>query len=167
MRTLLLGRGCNPLTLISWEKAVRLLVLGKAEPFSEKTSKKVATKSGAFWVPAVIRLVYNTPWRAAEAFVGFSRRRLLVRDGHSCRYCGAKLGKNEITIDHVIPKSKGGKTTYQNCVICCRDCNNKKGNKTPDEAGMPLLEKPVRPTILTLYRKQIPEELLTEWEAYF
>ena len=77
---------------------------------------------------------------------GFSRRGLLQRDRFTCQYCRAHLGRADLTIDHVLPSSRGGETTWENCVLACASCNCKKGNRTPDEAGMPLRRAPRRPS---------------------
>lgn len=91
----------------------------------------------------VIRMIYKNkvPW---------NRSNLMVRDRNRCMYCGVE-GK-KLTIDHVLPSSRGGKTTFENCVASCFPCNHKKGNRTPKEAGMPLLKYPKAPTISEFIR---------------
>lgn len=77
--------------------------------------------------------------------VTFSRRMLFRRDNDQCQYCGCKPGTSELSIDHVMPKSRGGETTWENCVASCVDCNSKKANRTPEQAGMRLRKKPGKP----------------------
>ena len=77
--------------------------------------------------------------------VTFSRRNLYRRDRYACQYCGCKPGSHELTIDHVVPRSRGGKGTWENCVLACVDCNRRKGNRLPTEAGMALRKPPVAP----------------------
>jgi 5-methylcytosine-specific restriction endonuclease McrA len=75
----------------------------------------------------------------------FSRRNLMRRDRHQCQYCGVKPGVHELSIDHVLPRSRGGRSTWENCVLACRRCNRKKRNRTPQQAGMLLLHEPRAP----------------------
>ena len=77
--------------------------------------------------------------------VPFSKRNIIVRDGEKCMYCGKEGGR--LTIDHIIPKSKGGKTTWENCISSCKECNSKKADRTPSKAGMHLIKRPYQPTI--------------------
>lgn len=163
-RALLLDRNYMALSVVSWKKAVKLMVKGKAEPVdmtTEAVGTSVRHATGVFNVPTIIRLLTVIPWRAHQGRMKFSRRNMLVRDNSECQYCGIHVGKHTATVDHVIPRSKGGKTDYLNCVTSCKDCNNKKGDRTPKEAGLRLKKKPRRPTFLMLYRhhlKNPPEE---------
>jgi 5-methylcytosine-specific restriction endonuclease McrA len=75
----------------------------------------------------------------------FTRANIFRRDRHTCQYCGAQPGMEQLTIDHVIPKSRGGQTTWTNCSLACWDCNSRKANRTPEEAGMVLRSKPIKP----------------------
>ena len=74
-----------------------------------------------------------------------SRRNLFRRDRHTCQYCGRKTATNELSIDHVLPRSRGGRTTWENCVLACTGCNRRKANRTPEEAGLRLLKRPDKP----------------------
>lgn len=105
--------------------------------------KKITTPSFELAVPEVIMLTdFN---RFPPRQLKFSRRNIYVRDNHQCQYCGKVPKKEELTIDHVIPRSKGGKTTWENVVLACIRCNMKKGSKLLQEAGLKLLNEPVRP----------------------
>lgn len=164
-RALLLDKNYMALSLVPWQRAVTLMVKGKAEPVAGSgVVREVKGSSSNFSVPSIIRLLVTIPWRAHMGRLKFTRKSMLIRDGHMCQYCGVKVGKTA-TMDHVIPRSRGGKTDYKNCVTCCKACNNAKGDKTPTEAKMKLLSKPKRPTFLTLYKHYIdnhPEE----WSDY-
>jgi 5-methylcytosine-specific restriction endonuclease McrA len=152
-KALLLDRNYMALSLVSWKKAVKLLVKGKAEAVAGSGSiMGVKSVSGKFSVPSIVRLLVTTPWRAHSGRMKFSRKNVHIRDKNLCQYCGIKVGKNA-TIDHVIPKSKGGKTDYFNCVTSCKACNGEKADRTPEEVGMQLLNAPKRPTFMTLYRR--------------
>ena len=83
---------------------------------------------------------------------------MFVRDEYTCQYCGDKLGKKSCTVDHIIPKSQGGKNKWENTVTCCFDCNNKKDRHLPSECGMVLLKKPLTPTIMSFILLKIKSE---------
>jgi 5-methylcytosine-specific restriction endonuclease McrA len=100
-------------------------------------------------VPEVIVLTdYD---RVPQNAVAFSRRNIYRRDRFACQYCGAQPGSEELTIDHVLPRSRGGTSTWENCVLACLDCNARKANRLPDEAHMPLRSIPVRPMWKPMY----------------
>jgi 5-methylcytosine-specific restriction endonuclease McrA len=100
-------------------------------------------------VPEVITLTRYD--RVPDKTVTFSRRNIYKRDRYTCQYCGARPRSEELTIDHVIPRSQGGTSTWENCVLACLDCNAKKGNRTPEQARMPLRRKPFRPAWKPMY----------------
>jgi 5-methylcytosine-specific restriction endonuclease McrA len=132
------------LNIVNWKRAMCLVVKDKVKvlKYSEKIIKK--SEGGLIKVPAVIRLVklIRTLYRTR---VPFSKKNIFVRDGFKCVYCGAENVR--LTIDHILPKSRGGKTNFENCVSSCKPCNNNKGGKTPREAGMFLKVRPYQPTI--------------------
>jgi 5-methylcytosine-specific restriction endonuclease McrA len=100
-------------------------------------------------VPEVLTLTrYDRP---RESVVAFSRRNIFKRDHSTCQYCGARPGSEELTIDHVVPRSQGGASTWENCVLACVPCNARKANRTPDQARMKLRRAPFRPTWKPLY----------------
>ena len=100
-------------------------------------------------VPEVIVLAEYD--RLPTAAVSFSRRNVFKRDHWACQYCGCQPGTEELTIDHVVPRSQGGQTTWENCVLACVACNAHKANRTPDQAGMKLRRAPTRPSWKPLY----------------
>ena len=136
-KVLLLNSSYEPLHICSWQRALVLLIKGKAEAV-EKQSRRVA--NGRWPMPVVIRLLYYVKIPHKE--LPLTRRNILHRDCYACQYCGKK---NELTIDHVIPRSRGGKDTWDNVAIACLRCNLNKGNRTPKEAGLELRSKPSRP----------------------
>jgi len=100
-------------------------------------------------VPLVIRLV--TYVRIPRRFhLPVTRRMVLARDNYTCQYCGCQPGKANLTVDHVVPRSRGGEHVWENVVAACGRCNRRKGNRTPEEAGMPLLTRPTRPRYLAI-----------------
>jgi len=98
--------------------------------------------------------------------VSFSRRNIFARDNHRCQYCGKRPAKQELTIDHVIPRSRGGRDTWDNLVLACVKCNVTKGNRTPDEADMHLLKKPTAPLWLPRFGAQIPKDEISSWQRF-
>jgi 5-methylcytosine-specific restriction endonuclease McrA len=98
--------------------------------------------------------------------VVFSRRNLYRRDKFACQYCNARPGTEELTIDHVIPKSKGGRTTWENCVLACLACNTRKGNKGLHEVGLSLRTEPKRPSWSPLYAFARRRNRPRSWDAF-
>lgn len=167
-RALLVDRNYMALAIIPWQKVVKLLVKGKAEPVYADISDimSVGTGSNMFSIPSVIRLVVTIPWRAPRSRMKFSRKNIMVRDDNLCQYCGIKLGKTGGTIDHVIPRAKGGQTSYTNCVAACKACNNHKADRTPEAVGLKLKSKPKKPTFMVIYKHYLVKHYHKEWADY-
>jgi 5-methylcytosine-specific restriction endonuclease McrA len=110
----------------------------------QATDERIASANAFFKIPEVIVLTKYEKLPRPRAH--FSRRTLYKRDRMTCMYCGLQPGSEELTIDHVKPKSHGGLTTWENCVIACVDCNRKKANRTPQQAGMELRTVPKKPS---------------------
>lgn len=127
----------------------------------EQKTKLVRSSRMCFLLPEIIVLTtYNGFVRQK---VKLCRRNIYERDGYTCQYCGKHSTSKDLNLDHVVPKSKGGKTSWKNIVTSCISCNSRKGNRTPKEANMSLLKKPVKPHWLTLGRKmRFPES----WEDF-
>lgn len=109
----------------------------------------VRTARGRMPAPEVVALTRYD--RLPAAAVSFSRRNVAKRDHHTCQYCGAQPGWEAITVDHVVPRSQGGASTWTNCVAACVACNARKADRTPEQAGMTLRRRPVRPSWKPLY----------------
>lgn len=107
------------------------------------TDEVIHTANVAFRIPEIILLKRYE--KLPQPKVHFSRRTLYKRDNYTCQYCGKKPGSEELTVEHVIPKAQGGQTTWENTVLACVDCNRKKANRTPKQAGMKLLSVPKKP----------------------
>jgi 5-methylcytosine-specific restriction endonuclease McrA len=144
--TLLLSQSYEPIKVISWQRAISLMFLGKAEVV-EEYDNNVRTVSLVFKVPAVVRLL--RAFRRFSRPVKFSRANIYARDAHKCQYCGRKASVADLTYDHVVPKSQGGAMLWTSIVSCCFQCNRKKGGRTPKEASMSLLAAPARPQWVT------------------
>ena len=144
-KVLLLNSSEEVLSVINWQRAAILYMTGKAKkPHNYDDYHDISTVSGVFRLPTAIVLV--TYVRIPYKKVAVTKENVLKRDGHECQYCGRKMSASEGTIDHVYPKSRGGKHMWANVVAACKPCNNTKDNKTPDEAGMRLRCRSFVPT---------------------
>jgi len=126
--------------------------------------RSIATPHFTIRIPEIIQL------RQFNGFVNrqvsFSRRNIFHRDQFRCQYCGRHLPKAALTIDHVLPQSRGGQDTWENLVLACKTCNVKKRNRTPEEANMPLLRRPARPTWLPQFGSRVPHHTLASWRQF-
>lgn len=156
-KVLVLNSDYTPLNVTNMRRGFILVMKGKAEIVKEDVNK-IVTTIGEFAKPIIIRLLNYIGYR--NKGIKVNRKRIMKRDGYACGYCKSK--KN-LTIDHIIPKSRGGKNTWDNLVTCCNRCNTIKDNKTPNEAGMTLKVKPYQPSI---FSSVISDEVEVEWSLY-
>ncbi len=164
--TLLLNAGYEPLRVVSWQRAFVLIFQGKVEILEEYTST-ISTVSTRYRVPAVIRLRRWVNLKRQSPMIRFSRANVYARDDYRCQYCYKKFSDRELTLDHVNPVVRGGRKTWENIVAACIRCNQRKGDKLPNETDMKLLNEPRAPKFLpslfhTLTSKSAPEL----WEPY-
>jgi 5-methylcytosine-specific restriction endonuclease McrA len=162
--TLLLNSTFEPLLVVSWKKAIVLLVRGKVEVL-EEYDRAIRGVTISLKLPAVIRL--KTHIRKRTPIVKFSRQNLYTRDKVKCQYCGSHFEPSALTYDHVVPRSRGGQTDWTNVVTCCLPCNLKKGGRTPEEAGMRLIRKPRAPIWIPLLTISLGlKETPLPWKSY-
>jgi 5-methylcytosine-specific restriction endonuclease McrA len=162
--TLLLSQAYEPVKVISWQRALTLFSLGKVEVLEEYDGF-VRSSTVVLKIPSVVRLL-----RAFKRFrkpVRFSRVNIYARDGYACQYCGKKQSMSKLTYDHVLPRSQGGTTCWTNITTCCVRCNLKKGGRTPQQANMRLLSKPMQPAwvpaaVITVSQTSVPDA----WREY-
>lgn len=146
MQVLVLSSAYQPLYTVGVEKAITMLYLGKAVSVQD-TDSVIRSPSIEMRIPQAIRLLVKAvAYRALESLRP-SRQALFKRDKHACQYCG---NHGDLTLDHVMPKSRGGEDTWENLIAACIRCNNKKGDRTPDEARMPLLSHPRAPRAIEI-----------------
>ncbi len=159
-RVLVLNNDSSPLMVCSVERAFILVYLNKSEMVKPANGYKLHSISQAFPMPSVIRLnrYVNAPYKG----VNLTRQNIFKRDNFECQYCSTK---RDLTIDHVIPRAKGGKDSWTNLVTACKRCNAKKGDYSPEEANMPLRHKPVRPSY-AIFLKDYANGNANEWEEY-
>lgn len=153
---LVLNADYTPLTIAPLKRAFRLVYKGKAEVV---VSKGEISASTPFEKPSVIRLTKYVYFPYKK--VTLSRFNIYRRDEYKCLYCGSK---EALTLDHVLPKSKGGPNSWTNLATCCMRCNVVKGDRTPEEAGMTLSHKPFTPSYLYFINKM--QKVHDEWKPY-
>lgn len=142
-QTLLLNADYSPMKIVPWTKAICMWFDDKVEIVESYEDFALASVTFTMKCPAVIRLLKYV--KRTNSRVKFSRVNVFGRDQFTCQYCKGQPGTPSLTYDHVIPRAQGGKTTWENIATACLECNAKKGNRTPEKAGMQLLKKPVRP----------------------
>lgn len=165
LRALVLNASYEPLRIISWQKAVIMWFQDKVEVL-EYHSTKVRSVSDSFQLPSVLRLkTYIRPKKVDG--VRFCRENVYIRDLHTCQYCVKKFNHKDLTIDHVLPASQGGPKTWTNVVTACRACNQRKANRTPEKAKMPLLKPARAPTWLPVIEHEAnPDTSPVVWKDY-
>ena len=158
---LLLNATYEPLSVLSLRRAAKLLLKERAEPVAAESVPLVGPER-TLSIPTVLRLKFyvNVPRRNPPAW---TRRGLLARDSYTCAYCGRPCTSSEATVDHILPVSRGGRSSWGNTVTACFRCNQRKADRTPHEAGMKLLIEPKLPrTRYLTVRGEIP----TAWKVW-
>jgi 5-methylcytosine-specific restriction endonuclease McrA len=143
-QTLLLNATYEPLKVVHWQKAITLWCQGKVEIIASH-DREIRAVSFSLKLPSVIRLLRYVRIKKRFDYVPFSRANIYARDGYSCQYCSHSFPTQELTFDHVVPVSQGGRKDWENIVTCCVSCNRRKGGRTPEEARMRLVKPPRRP----------------------
>ena len=142
-KVLVLNSDYTPINVTTVTRGFVLVSKGKAE-ILKSGENPIITGYQTFVRPVIIRLLNYVRYRVKNLKI--NRNRIFKRDNHQCVYCGSK---RNLTIDHVVPKSKGGNNTWTNLVTCCSPCNRKKGDKTPEQANMKLQIRPYEPTLFS------------------
>ena len=141
-KVLLLNASYEALGIVSIPRAVRLVWKRSAEVVELDGDRVLRSQHFVFAAPSVIRLIEYVDVRGRQGRSSTKRSRILMRDRHRCQYCGTRGNGFELTIDHIVPRSRGGRTTPDNLCAACFSCNQRKGDRTPEEARMPLLTNP-------------------------
>ena len=160
---LLLNTSFEPLKVISWQRAVSLFFTGKVEVV-EEYDHKIRSVSLIIKAPAVVRLLRFV--RIGRKSPPLCRSNILARDNFQCQYCAKDLTAREATLDHVVPRSQGGITSWDNIVCCCTACNRKKGGRTPVEARMALLKRPIKPDWLPVLNIRFHGKIPISWRIF-
>ena len=136
----------------------------RARNFRQEDDDWVRTSSTAIQVPRIIRLTgYD---RLPRQTVKFNRRNIFARDNNQCQYCGKKFPTSELSLDHVVPRSQGGQTTWENIVCACVACNVRKGGRTPREAGLALIRRPEKPKRSPMLNLKLTQGKYQSWKTF-
>jgi len=146
METLVLSQDYAPVARVHWQRAVTLFFMDKVEIVDSYEDKEIRSVTFSMKMPSVVRFLRTI--RSKKKAVKFSRENVYARDKGRCQYCSTPVPRHESTYDHVLPRAAGGKTEWENVVISCYGCNQKKASRTPEQAGMKLKMRPVRPKSL-------------------
>lgn len=162
---LILNAGYEPIKIVNWQKAIILWLQDKVEVL-EYHLTSINSPSRSFQLPSVLRLKqYVRPYFSFK--IRLSRQNIFLRDNYQCQYCCKKFAEKKLTIDHVTPLSRGGLHTWDNVVAACSACNNKKGNKTVEQARMALMKMPAKPSWLPLKEFDLNSgHLPISWKLY-
>lgn len=158
---LVLNNSFQPVHVCSARRAIILTMLDKAEVLEYSEHLFARTVSRKFPLPSVIRL--NIYVSAGRRTISLNRRNVLRRDGYRCQYCGST--QEQLTTDHIVPRSRHGEDSWENLVAACVKCNNRKGSRTPEMAGMHLLRWPRRPNYFAFIRYFHPTDE-HRWRRY-
>lgn len=162
MRTLLLDKHYKPISFVSFRRMIRLVMTGKADVISQWKGDHFIDGMD---FPAII--VLKRYIRKKPLLPRFNFRGVFRRDYFTCQYTGEVLPPAQLTVDHVLPKSRGGKSTWENCVTASLAVNAAKADRTPEEAGLTLLSKPAAPPDSLALEYAVMAEIHPDWEAYF
>ena len=160
---LVLNQDYEPLNVTNLPRAFRLVFGEKAEVL-EYDHQMVRTPRTVFRAPSVIRLQHHI--RRPRPRVKLSRREVFARDRHTCQYCGRVA--NDLTLDHIVPRHRGGSHTWENLVAACKTCNHRKGSKALDEARLRLIRPPFEPRsdLYSLFTPYLADERNEAWRTY-
>jgi 5-methylcytosine-specific restriction endonuclease McrA len=145
------------LNVTHFQRAVKMLFAGKAEIVHAR-DRTIASTSFEMRMPSIIRMLYYI--RRPRQRVALTKKNVLIRDDYSCQYCGLH-GERLMTVDHIVPKSRGGLSVWENLACACMRCNNRKNNRSPNEANMHLIRKPRQPKYIPwiqIKRNTLPDE---------
>lgn len=159
-QVLVLNQDYQAISVCKAEKALILLIGQKAELINDVADRKFRSVKRDFQFPSIIRLYRYVPIPYRK--VALNRENIFRRDGYTCVYCGSKY---ELTLDHLIPSSKGGRTAWDNLLTACRECNSLKGDSHFEEVGLALNVKPFRPSWI-MYLRQFTGLVREEWKPY-
>ena len=159
-QVLVLNQDYQALSICSVERAFVLVYLRKAEMVHHNALYSLNTVSQSFLMPTIIRLYSYV--RVPYKKVSLTRTNIFRRDNNRCQYCGSHL---QLTLDHVMPRSRGGKDTLENLTTACQPCNTRKGDMTPEEAGLTLNRNPFRPSYI-MYLRDFSGKVHEEWRPF-
>lgn len=152
MQTLVLSAGYRPIGRVPWETSIVWVLEKLVEVVDEYPDRYIRTVGWSVKMPSIVRFLRPIQRKRA---VKFSRHNVYARDRGRCQYCGRRVSRDEFTYEHVLPRAAGGRTCWENVVVACVPCNQRKASRTPEQAGMRLLSAPARPKTLP----EMPREI--------
>ena len=160
MKALVLNQDYSPISICSIQRAFVLVFMDKVEMISSFNGHKLHSVNSEFAIPAVIRLqrYINVPYKNVE----LTRHNVFRRDDFNCQYCGKET---DLSIDHLIPRSKGGKSNWKNLVTACKTCNSIKGDDTPEAKGLTLKNLPFKPSYV-MFLREFSGYRYDEWRPF-
>lgn len=159
--TLILSPSYQPVCTVPWQRAITLLFMGKVEVVESYEDREIRSITFSLKMPSIVRFLRAI--RSKKKAIKFSRENVYARDNGRCQYCQNQVPRHESTYDHVVPRAQGGQTSWENVVIACVPCNQKKGGRTPIQANMHLRKQPIRPKklpdmrVTIFWRKGMPD----------
>ena len=153
---LFLSSGYEPMYKSSWKRAITAVFCGRAEVLEEHDSYKIFTSSGAIPFPTVVRYTSGVligKIKNISKAPKVTKKNIWLRDGGRCQYCEKKISLSDATVDHVIPKSRGGENNWENVTLACSKCNQKKGNKLLENSSLKISRKPFKPSMDNIFVK--------------
>ncbi len=163
-QTLLLDSSYYPLQMIPWKRALCLFFTERAEVVENHPDIEIRSTNESFKLPKVMRLFCKV---GNINVVKFNRLNVFYRDNFTCQYCSTKFRPQELTLDHVYPKSKGGKSSWENIVAACGPCNNKKADRLPAQGGMSPNKAPREPKWLSIFLLKLEAQEKRIWKDWF
>lgn len=156
----------RPLVVESWQRAITSVFAGKTEVVEYSKDRTIKGVTQEYPMPSVVRVLRS--FKRDKLRIKFSRLNVYARDNFTCQYCGVRFMSEDLTFDHVVPQSKGGKTCWENIVSSCVACNRAKADRMLEQTGMRLLHKPKKPSYLPMVTvkmdsRNVPEE----WKSYW
>lgn len=164
LHTLLLNATYESISFIPERKVFKLLAKDKVEALAFWDEKVAYGKDNFIKHPSIIRLKHQVRWIPRR--VRFNRTGVFRRDQYMCQYCSAALTASKVTLDHVLPRAQGGDSSWKNCVTSCFECNNRKGDRTPEQAKMKLLKPAAVPMLSIVNEYYAMKRQHDEWKSY-
>lgn len=165
---LFLDADWRPLSVRPLKRAMKKIVNGTVEVIEHSRDKTIRSETERHPMPSVVRVLRK--FKRERIAIKFSRLNIYTRDNFTCQFCGKGFVTEDLTFDHVIPRSQGGRTCWENIVAACVECNKRKADRKPEEVGMRLLRKPIKPRYLPMItvqmdRRHVPPEWIPYWQA--
>lgn len=167
MQTLVLNATSEVMKIVDWKRAVTWFFLNKID-IIEEYENNILTPSLKMKIPSVVK--FKNLIKQRHRPVKFTKINIYIRDKYCCQYCAKKMAPKMATLDHLLPRSRGGKSSWLNCVACCKKCNTKKADQTPQEANMKLTKEPWLPSqreVLSMFIESNVVIIPNEWKNYY